>query len=197
MNDILMLTTEWCGDCKRAKRFLADKKVNFRTVDIDIVPGGKEALHKLTGGSGTVPSFLINGRPLVWPSHDELWSAISGEKIDPSAKVSNPDVAVIGDTPFATRIVDAVTGSGGTTIHIPGRVSEIRTTGAMNRIFGEVSKFWAKSIVFAGAAPQGVTGLDSADQPGLFVAADESAASGAAESALNYARRLVVPNIGV
>lgn len=193
MPDVLMLCTAWCGDCQSAKRFLGEKRVAYRTVDIDETPGGKEALHRLTGGSGTVPSFLVDGRPLVWPSHDELWSAISGEPLRPGARVSNPDVAVIGPDPSGAAAVRAL---GATVVHVTETVGEVRLTGAMKRIFGASAKYWSRAILFVGAVPAGLAGF-TAGAAGVFVATTAAEIPAMARAAVEYARSLTVSAIGV
>lgn len=50
--------------------------IPFREVDIDEVEGAEDQMHALNGGSGKVPTILVNGRILIEPSDQELTAAL-------------------------------------------------------------------------------------------------------------------------
>lgn len=57
-----MYTTSWCGDCRRAKRFLRERGVAFREVNIDEEPDAEELVLRVNQGHRKVPTFDVNGR---------------------------------------------------------------------------------------------------------------------------------------
>ena len=60
---IKMYTTSWCGPCKIAKKFLAEKGYNFEEVDIEENNISREEMASMSKGH-TVPQILINDLPI-------------------------------------------------------------------------------------------------------------------------------------
>ena len=60
---IKMYTTSWCGPCKMAKKFLAEKGYNFEEVDIEENNISREVMASMSKGH-TVPQILINDLPI-------------------------------------------------------------------------------------------------------------------------------------
>ena len=60
---IKMYTTSWCGPCKMAKKFLAEKGYNFEEVDIEENNISREDMASMSKGH-TVPQILINDLPI-------------------------------------------------------------------------------------------------------------------------------------
>ena len=60
---IKMYTTSWCGPCKMAKKFLAEKGYNFEEVDIEENNISREEMASMSKGH-TVPQILINDLPI-------------------------------------------------------------------------------------------------------------------------------------
>jgi mycoredoxin len=70
---IIMYSTTWCGDCRRAKRVLDERGVSYRSIDIEKEPGTLETMMELNGGTQSVPTILFpDGSVLVEPSNREL-----------------------------------------------------------------------------------------------------------------------------
>ena len=57
---ITMYSTSWCGYCKKARLFFAEKKIAYRDVDIEASKAGMEE-YKGYGGKG-VPLFISGER---------------------------------------------------------------------------------------------------------------------------------------
>jgi glutaredoxin len=57
-----MYTTAWCPDCRRAKTFLKERRVEFREVDIEKDPSAEELVIKANDGKRRVPTLEIGGR---------------------------------------------------------------------------------------------------------------------------------------
>jgi glutaredoxin len=62
MAEIIMYTTGWCGDCRRAKLFLRERNVVFREVDVDEDPDAEDLLRRVNDDRRKVPTFEVNGR---------------------------------------------------------------------------------------------------------------------------------------
>ena len=56
---VVMYSTEWCGYCKQARRFLDSKGIAFTEYDIDTSAEGRKAYEAL-GGRG-IPMLDVNG----------------------------------------------------------------------------------------------------------------------------------------
>ncbi len=60
---IKMYTTSWCGPCKMAKKFLAEKGYNFEEIDIEENNISREDMASMSNGH-TVPQIIINDLPI-------------------------------------------------------------------------------------------------------------------------------------
>jgi len=70
---ITVYSTTWCGDCRRAKRFLDDNNVAYELVNIDENPEAVELVEKINRGYRSVPTIVFpDGSILVEPSNSEL-----------------------------------------------------------------------------------------------------------------------------
>ena len=67
---------EWCGDCRRTKRFLIETGTPFRWVDTEADKVARTMLKE--AGYPAIPVVLVpGGTVLVEPSNDELAAAIA------------------------------------------------------------------------------------------------------------------------
>jgi len=62
MEPITIYTTSWCSDCRRAKKFLRERGVNFKEVDIDEVAEAEDLVLRVNDGRRKVPTFEVAGR---------------------------------------------------------------------------------------------------------------------------------------
>lgn len=62
MEPITMYSTAWCPDCRRAKRFLKDRGVAFREVNIEEDPEGEQVVIRANSGKRTVPTLEVGDR---------------------------------------------------------------------------------------------------------------------------------------
>ena len=76
MNDdtgIVMYSTAWCGDCKRAKHFFNEFGIDYLDHDIDADPEVKQEMMRLNNGRASVPTIIFpDGSILVEPSNEQL-----------------------------------------------------------------------------------------------------------------------------
>ena len=62
---------EWCGDCRRAKRFLDSVGVPYRYVDLEADPAAQQLVDD--AGFRAIPIIVTPaGQVLIEPSNDEL-----------------------------------------------------------------------------------------------------------------------------
>src|SRR5579859_875645 len=72
-HSIMMYTTPWCGDCRRAKRVFAALGIPYVEVNIEHDPQAVELVRRLNGGMQSVPTILFPDRArLVEPSNATL-----------------------------------------------------------------------------------------------------------------------------
>jgi glutaredoxin len=62
MGDVTIYGTPWCVDCRRAKKFLSDRGVSFREVNIDETPDAEELVLRVNQGIRKVPTIEVEGR---------------------------------------------------------------------------------------------------------------------------------------
>ncbi len=73
---VLVYSTCWCPDCSRSKRLLRRLGVPFEEIDIEEVEGAEEEMRRVNGGSGKVPTVVVDGEVLVEPSDADLRAAL-------------------------------------------------------------------------------------------------------------------------
>jgi len=67
---IRMYTTQWCGDCFRAKWFLNQRQIPFEEVNIENTPGAVEFVMGANQGKRRVPTFEVDGRTFHCSPYD-------------------------------------------------------------------------------------------------------------------------------
>ncbi len=76
---IVVYGTAWCGDCRRAKKLLERRSIDYAWVDVEEQKGAKEEMLRLNGGDRRVPTLLFpDGSVLVEPSNAELGTKLDG-----------------------------------------------------------------------------------------------------------------------
>ena len=59
MKDVTIYTTNYCPYCRQAEKFLSDKGVPFKQVDVTDDQAMREKLVEMSGGRRTVPQIFI------------------------------------------------------------------------------------------------------------------------------------------
>ena len=73
--DVLLYVNAWCGDCRRAIRFLDEYEIPYRTIDLDDHPEAADIVEALNRGSRSVPTILVDGEHVATePSRAKLAS---------------------------------------------------------------------------------------------------------------------------
>ena len=94
---ITMYGTYWCGDCKRAKQFLGEQRVQYELVDVDKNAEGMAIVEKANNGKHIIPVITFDdGSTLIEPSNTEL-----ATKLDLRTKDAHSfhDLTVAGSGP--------------------------------------------------------------------------------------------------
>ncbi len=61
---VIMFTTPTCSFCNAAKRYLREKKIKFKEIDVSRDQRAARDMQRRAGTTG-VPVILINNRPIV------------------------------------------------------------------------------------------------------------------------------------
>jgi thioredoxin reductase (NADPH) len=95
--DITLYGANWCPDCRRAKKFLAEHRVAYDWVDIDADADGLAYVEKLQDGGRTIPTIVFgDGSYLFEPANDELARKL-GLTLEAQRKAY--DLVIIGGGP--------------------------------------------------------------------------------------------------
>ncbi len=95
--EIKVYGANWCPDCRRAKRFLADQRVPFEWHDIEQEPEGAEVVREHNGGNNVIPTIVFpDGTHLSEPTNEELAEKLGLQR---SAMMHVYDLVVVGGGP--------------------------------------------------------------------------------------------------
>jgi len=73
MEKIKFYGTPWCGDCRRARKILEDRAVDYEWIDINQNKDGEIFVKKTNHGNRSVPTILFPDETiLVEPSNAAL-----------------------------------------------------------------------------------------------------------------------------
>lgn len=96
-NSIIIYSTTWCPDCKRAKRFLGEQRIPYINVDIEQDPTAMAYVEKVNNGMRSIPTIVFpDGDILVEPSNAALAAKLG---LHTQAKRNFYDAVVIGGGP--------------------------------------------------------------------------------------------------
>lgn len=88
---IVAYITHWCPDCVRSRRVLQRFGLPFVEIDIEKTPSAEDAMRAINGGSGKVPTILIESaagrRVLIEPNDHELTVALRSTAQNDPAQV--------------------------------------------------------------------------------------------------------------
>lgn len=94
---IMVYGATWCPDCKRAKNFFGEQRIQYNNIDIDDDPNGIEFVERLNSGKRMIPTIVFpDGQILVEPSNAQLATKLG---LKTEAQRSYYDTIVIGGGP--------------------------------------------------------------------------------------------------
>ena len=80
--DITMYSAEWCGDCRRSKRLLADLGVEYTLIDVESDPSAAAKVMEINGGMQSIPVIVFSdGTHLTEPSDSDLKAKLESLQI--------------------------------------------------------------------------------------------------------------------
>ena len=94
-----VIGASWCPDCKRAKTFLGQHRIEFEWVAMESDPTAQEEVERINGGKRIIPTIIFpDGSILTEPSNDELAEKLG---IVREAAMSSYDLLIAGGGPTA------------------------------------------------------------------------------------------------
>ena len=70
---VIVYATDWCPDCRRAKRFFDQHNIAYQWVNIDHDKEAEQVVIKTNQGMRSVPTIICSdGTVLVEPSDQQL-----------------------------------------------------------------------------------------------------------------------------
>jgi mycoredoxin len=80
--EITMYSAEWCGDCRRSKRLLADLGVEYTLIDVESDPSAAAKVKEINGGMQSIPVIVFSdGTHLTEPSDIDLKAKLESLEI--------------------------------------------------------------------------------------------------------------------
>jgi mycoredoxin len=87
--EIVVYSTTWCGDCRRARRVIAEAGFTYREIDIERNVDAARLVECLNDGLRSVPTILLpDGRTLVEPTGAALAAALRSFPSSPRQTLS-------------------------------------------------------------------------------------------------------------
>ena len=87
----------WCGDCRRAKRFLGDQRIAYEWHDIEHEPAHLGSSSAKNDGNNIIPTIVFpDGSHLSEPSNEELADKLGLER---TAMQHVYDLIIVGGGP--------------------------------------------------------------------------------------------------
>ena len=94
---IMVYSTVWCPDCKRAKQFFGEQRVAYTNVDIEQNKKAMAFVEKINNGMRIIPTIIFpDGEILVEPSNAQLAEKLG---LTTKAQYKYYDAVVIGSGP--------------------------------------------------------------------------------------------------
>jgi len=92
-----VIGASWCPDCKRAKTFLGQHRIEFDWVDMESDPSAQAEVERINDGKRIIPTIIFpEGSILTEPSNDELAEKLG---IVREASMDSYDVVIAGGGP--------------------------------------------------------------------------------------------------
>jgi thioredoxin reductase (NADPH) len=96
-DQIIVYSTVWCPDCKRAKKFFGEQRVPYVNIDIEQDPDAMTFVEKVNEGKRIIPTIVFpDGSILVEPSNAELAAKLG---LQTQAQRSFYDAIIVGGGP--------------------------------------------------------------------------------------------------
>jgi len=82
MSKIVVYGAEWCGDCRRSKRFLDSNNVAYEYINIEEDAAATEKVIEINGGMKSIPVIIFeDGTHMTEPSDNDLKAKLEALKV--------------------------------------------------------------------------------------------------------------------
>ena len=82
MSNITMYGAEWCGDCRRSKKFLDSNNVAYNYIDVEADVSASDKVIEINGGQRSIPVIIFeDGTHLTEPSDAALKAKLEELKL--------------------------------------------------------------------------------------------------------------------
>jgi len=82
MSKIVVYGAEWCGDCRRSKRFLDSNNVAYEYINIEEDATATEKVIEINGGMKSIPVIIFeDGTHMTEPSDNDLKAKLEALKV--------------------------------------------------------------------------------------------------------------------
>jgi len=82
MSEITMYGAEWCGDCRRSKKFLDANNVKYNYIDVEADVSASDKVIEINGGQRSIPVIIFSdGTHLTEPSDTVLKEKLESLKV--------------------------------------------------------------------------------------------------------------------
>jgi mycoredoxin len=77
-----MYGAEWCGDCRRSKRFMDGNNVAYEYINVDEDAAAADKVMEINGGMKSIPVIVFeDGTHLTEPSDIDLKAKLEALKV--------------------------------------------------------------------------------------------------------------------
>ncbi len=76
MIDIVLYGADWCPDCRRAKAYLKENKIEFTFIDVDLDKEATAKVEAINNGKRIIPTIIIEGKTYTNPDNIKLASVL-------------------------------------------------------------------------------------------------------------------------
>jgi mycoredoxin len=81
-SNITMYGAEWCGDCRRSKKFLDANNVSYKYIDVEADVSASDKVIEINGGQRSIPVIIFeDGTHLTEPSDAALKAKLEELKV--------------------------------------------------------------------------------------------------------------------
>ena len=82
MSEITMYGAEWCGDCRRSKKFLDSNNVKYNYIDVEADVTASDKVIEINGGQRSISVIIFSdGTHLTEPSDAALKEKLESLKV--------------------------------------------------------------------------------------------------------------------
>lgn len=82
MAEVTMYGADWCGDCRRSKRFLDSNSVAYNYIDVETDTSASDKVIEINGGMRSIPVIVFpDGTHLTEPSDNALKEKLEALKL--------------------------------------------------------------------------------------------------------------------